>query len=253
MDRIRAIIVDDEPLARRGVRQLLGSHRDVEVVAEARNGREAIRAIRELRPDLLFLDVQMPELDGFDVLREIGVSFMPAIIFVTAHDEFAVRAFDAHALDYLVKPLEEARFAEALGRMRERILSMKAVDVSRKLTALLAMREQERTKQRILVPTAAGELVLDADEIDWIEADDYYAAVHARRGRHLIRESLTSLEQRLDGSRFVRAHRSAIVNVDRIREVTTEHGETLLVLTDGRRVPVSRRRRAVVSRLLKRI
>ena len=251
MDKIRAIIVDDEPLARRGVRQLLSSHRDVDVVAEARNGREAIRAIRELKPDLLFLDVQMPELDGFDVLREIGVSAMPEVIFVTAHDEFAVRAFDAHALDYLVKPLEEARFADALERMRERIRSVKAVDVSRKLSALLAMREQERTKQRILVPTASGELVLDADEIDWIEADDYYAAVHARRGRHLIRESLASLEQRLDGSRFVRAHRSAIVNVDRIREVTSEQGETLLILTDGRRVPVSRRRRALVTKFLR--
>lgn len=253
MDKIRAIIVDDEPLARRGVRQLLESHHDVEVVAEARNGREAIHAIRELKPNLLFLDVQMPELDGFDVLREIGAASMPAVIFVTAHDEFAVRAFDAHALDYLVKPLEETRFAEALERMREHIRSAKAVDVSRKLSALLAMRDQERVKQRILVPTAAGELVLDADEIDWIEADDYYAAVHARRGRHLIRESLASLEQRLDGSRFVRAHRSAIVNVDRIREVTTEHGETLLVLTDGRRVPVSRRRRAVVAKLLRHI
>jgi len=251
MDKIRAIIVDDEPLARRGVRQLLSSHRDVDVVAEARNGREAIRAIRELKPDLLFLDVQMPELDGFDVLREIGVSAMPEVIFVTAHDEFAVRAFDAHALDYLVKPLEEARFADALERMRERIRSVKAVDVSRKLSALLAMREQERTKQRILVPTASGELVLEADEIDWIESDDYYAAVHALRGRHLIRESLASLEQRLDGSRFVRAHRSAIVNVDRIREVTSEQGETLLILTDGRRVPVSRRRRALVTKFLR--
>src|SRR6185295_8171467 len=179
------------------------------------------------------LDVQMPELDGFDVLREIGPRAMPAVIFVTAHDEFAVRAFDAHALDYLVKPLEEARFADALERMRARIRSAEAVDVSRQLSALLARREQERAKQRILVPTSAGDLVLDANEIDWIEADDYYAAVHARHGRHLIRESLASLEQRLDGTRFIRAHRSAIVNVDRIREVTCEQGETLLVLSDG--------------------
>ncbi|HXD32880.1 MAG TPA: LytTR family DNA-binding domain-containing protein [Pyrinomonadaceae bacterium] len=251
MDKIRAIVVDDEPLARRGIRQLLTPHRDVEVVAEARNGREAIRAVRELKPDLLFLDIQMPELDGFDVIREVGARAMPAVIFVTAHDEFAVRAFDAHALDYLVKPLEEARFADALERIRERIRSAKAVDVSRKLSALLAMREQERSKQRILVPTVAGDLVLDAGEIDWIEADDYYAAVHARRGRHLIRESLSSLEQRLDGERFVRTHRSAIVNVDRIREMTCEQGETLLVLRDGVRVPVSRRRRALVTKLLK--
>jgi two-component system LytT family response regulator len=252
LDNIRSIIADDEPLARRGIRQLLTRHPDIEVLAETRNGRETVRAIRELRPQLLFLDVQMPELDGFDVLREIGPRAMPAVIFVTAHDEFAVRAFDAHALDYLVKPLEEKRFAEALERMRERIRSVKAVDESRKLSALLAARDQERAKQRIMVPTSAGDLVLDADEIDWIEADDYYAAVHARHGRHLIRESLASLEQRLDSSRFLRAHRSAIVNVDRVRELTSDQGETLLVLSDGVRVPVSRRRRAQVTRALRR-
>lgn len=252
MDNIRSIIADDEPLGRRGIRQLLIRHPDIEVLAETRNGRETVRAIRELRPQLLFLDVQMPELDGFDVLREIGPRAMPAVIFVTAHDEFAVRAFDAHALDYLVKPLEEKRFAEALERMRERIRSVKAVDESKKLSALLAARDQERSKQRIMVPTSAGDLVLDADEIDWIEADDYYAAVHARHGRHLIRESLASLEQRLDSSRFLRAHRSAIVNVDRVREMTSDQGETLLVLSDGVRIPVSRRRRAQVTRALRR-
>jgi len=252
LDNIRSIIADDEPLGRRGIRQLLIRHPDIEVLAETRNGRETVRAIRELRPQLLFLDVQMPELDGFDVLREIGPRAMPAVIFVTAHDEFAVRAFDAHALDYLVKPLEEKRFAEALERMRERIRSVKAVDESKKLSALLAARDQERSKQRIMVPTSAGDLVLDADEIDWIEADDYYAAVHARHGRHLIRESLASLEQRLDSSRFLRAHRSAIVNVDRVREMTSDQGETLLVLSDGVRIPVSRRRRAQVTRALRR-
>ena len=252
MDSIRAIIADDEPLARRGIRQLLGSHSDVVVVAEARNGRETVLALRELKPDLLFLDVQMPELDGFDVLREIGAKHMPAVIFVTAFDEFAVRAFEAHALDYLVKPLEIARFADALEHMRERLRSTKAVDLSRKLSALLATREKELGKQRIVVPTSRGDLLIDADEIDWIEADDYYAAIHARQGRHLIRESLTSLEQRLDSARFVRAHRSAIVNVDRVREVRTDRGEMILLLCDGVRVPVSRRRRARVTRLLRR-
>ncbi len=252
MNKIRAVIADDEPLARRGIRQLLASHRDITVVAEARNGREAVRALRELQPDLLFLDVQMPELDGFDVLREIGAESMPAVIFVTAYDEFAVRAFDAHALDYLVKPVEEARFAAALERMRARLRTAAAVELSRRLAALLATREEKRARQRIIVPTANGELVLDADEIDWIEADDYYAAVHARRRRHLIRESLASLEQRLDGARFVRAHRSALVNIERVRELRHEGSETLLVLADGTRVPMSRRRRPRVVRLLRR-
>ncbi|HYG82143.1 MAG TPA: response regulator [Pyrinomonadaceae bacterium] len=252
MDKIRAVIADDEPLARRGIRQLLGPHPDVTVVAEARNGRETVRALRRLKPDLLFLDVQMPGLDGFGVLQEIGAKEMPAVIFVTAYDEFAVRAFDAHALDYLVKPLEVARFNEAVERTRERLREARAVELSRRLSALLATRERERARQRILVPTANGELVLDADEVEWIEADDYYAAVHARGGRHLIRESLSSLEQRLDGERFVRAHRSAIVNIDRVQEVRGEGGETLLVLRGGTRVPVSRRRRGQINRLLRR-
>ena len=252
MNKIRAVIADDEPLARRGIRQLLAPHPDIAIVAEARNGRETVRALRELKPDLLFLDVQMPMLDGFGVLREIGAEQMPSVIFVTAYDEFAVRAFDAHALDYLVKPLEVARFAEALERARQRLRSAKAVELSRKLSALLATREKEQARQRIVVTTSTGDLVIDSDEIDWIEADDYYAAVHARDGRHLIRESLTSLEQRLDGVKFVRAHRAAIVNVDRVCEVRREAGEILLVLRNGVRIPVSRRRRTHVTKLLRR-
>jgi two-component system LytT family response regulator len=251
MDRIRAIIADDEPLARRGIRQLLAAHRDINIVAEARNGQEAVHALREFRPDLIFLDVQMPLLDGFDVLREIGAKAMPAVIFVTAYDEFAVRAFAAHALDYLVKPLEEERFADAVERMREQLRTAKAAGLSQRLTALLAARAAAGGSQRILVPTANGDLVLDANEIDWIAADDYYAAIHARRGRHLLRESLASLEQRLDRNRFVRTHRSAIVNIDRVSELRNERGATLLVLSSGVRVPVSRRCRAQVTKLLR--
>jgi len=252
MHRIRTVIADDEPLARRGVRQLLASHEGIAVVAETRNGRDTVRALRELKPDLVFLDVQMPNLDGFDVVKEIGPKSMPLLIFVTAHDEFAVRAFETHALDYLVKPLEVARFTLALERAREYLRSAEAVGVSRKLAALLATREADRAKERIVVATASGKLILNADEVDWIEADDYYAAIHAQDARHLVRESLASLEQRLNRKRFLRTHRSAIVNVDRICEVRKENGETLLVLKNGIRVPVSRRRRAQVSRLLRR-
>jgi two-component system, LytTR family, response regulator len=259
MGEIRAVIADDEPLARRGIRQLLAAHRDVIVVAEARNGRETVRALRDLKPDLLFLDVQMPELDGFGVLREHGTERMPAVIFVTAYDEFAVRAFEAHALDYLVKPVEEARFADALERTRRRLRSDEALELARKLSALLETREPRSgtnpvAVQRLLVPTSAGDLVLDANEIDWIEAEDYYAAIHARGRRHLIRESLASLEQRLDSDRFVRVHRSAIIQIDRIRELRNEPaGETVLVLRDGTRIPVSRRRREQVAGLLRRL
>ena len=253
---IRALIVDDEPLARRGIRQLLERERDVVIVGEARDGREALRALRTLEPNLVFLDVQMPELDGFGVLRAHGVERMPAVVFVTAFDEFAVRAFDAHAIDYLVKPLREARFAEAVQRVRDRLRSADAVELSRRLSALLASTDAAarpvRAKTRIIVPTASGDLVLDASEIDWIEADDYYAAVHARGKRHLIRESLSSFETRLDPVGFVRVHRSAIVNLDRVRELRAESsGESAVVLRDGTRVPVSRRRREQVADALR--
>ena len=251
---IRALIADDEPLARRGIRQLLASRRDVEVVGEARNGRETVNAVRRLRPDLLFLDVQMPELDGFGVLSALGPAQCPAVIFVTAYDDFAVRAFEAHALDYLVKPVEEARFGQALDRTRERMRSVAAMELSQRLSSLLSVEHQKRltihARQRLLVSTSVGELVLDAEEIDWIEADDYYAAIYARGRRHLLRESLASLERRLDATRFVRAHRGAIVNVDRIREMRGDAGDTVLVLRDGTRVPVSRRRRERVSQRL---
>lgn len=252
---IRAAIADDEPLARRGIRQLLAREPDVEVVGEARNGRETIQLVRNAKPDLLFLDIQMPGIDGFAALEAIDVPERPAVIFVTAHDDFAVRAFDTHALDYLVKPLEEARFAAAVQRTRERLHSIAAVELSRRLAALLSAREKERLTgavggSRLLVPTATGELLLDADEIDWIEADDYYAAIHARGRRHLMRLSLSVLEQRLDATRFIRAHRGAIVNIDRVRELRGDAGDTVLVLRDGTQVPVSRRRREqVVQRL----
>ena len=252
MNEIRTVIADDEPLAREGIRQLIDRHHDFTVIAETRNGKETVGALRELKPALLFLDVQMPILDGFDVVREIGPANMPVVIFVTAYGEFAVRAFEARALDYLVKPIEEIRFAETLERVRKCLHSAKAVELSRQFNAFVAARKEERAAQRLFVPTSSGDaLVLEADEIHWIEADDYYAAIYARGRRHLLRESLASLEQRLDGSRFVRAHRSAIVNIDCVRTLRNEAGETVLVLSDGVSIPVSRRRREQVLRLLR--
>jgi two-component system, LytTR family, response regulator len=239
---IATIIVDDEPLARRGVRQLLAPHDDFAVVAECRNGGEAVRAIRALAPDLAFLDVQMPGMGGLDVVREIGVAAMPDVVFVTAYDEYAVRAFETRALDYLVKPIGAARFNEALDRVRQRGRERDA----------LARAAARAARETVAVPTAQGVAVLDVDEIDWIEADDYYAAIHARGRRLLLRESLASLERRLPRGRFVRAHRSALVAVDRIVELRggTSGGVTLL-LRGGRAVPVSRRRREEVVAALR--
>jgi two-component system, LytTR family, response regulator len=251
MDRIRAIIADDEPLARRGIRQLLGAHRDIAVVAETRNGRDTVNALRELKPDLLFLDVQMPNLDGFDVVREVGPASMPVLVFVTAHDEFAIKAFEAHALDYLVKPVEVARFTQALERVREQLRSSKAALLSHKLASIVAAREAERARERIVVQTSRGKLILNADEVDWIEADDYYAAIHSGSARHLVRESLASLEERLNPKTFLRTHRSAIVNLDRVRELRKEAGESFLILEGSIRIPISRRRRASIARRLR--
>ncbi len=164
-----------------------------------------------------------------------------------------MRAFDVHALDYLVKPLSETRFAQSIELMRERIRSGKAVETSRRLSALLAAHEKERRKNRVVVPAATGDLVLDANEIDWIEADDYYAIIHSRSRRHLVRESLASLEHRLDANRFVRVHRCAIVNLDRVRELHKRPGASFLVLSGGGRVPVSRRRCEDVNEKLRRL
>jgi len=252
MAEIRALIVDDEPLARRGVRQLLAAHPDIVVVGECRNGREALRAFDAVAPDLVFLDVQMPGLDGFGVVRERAGRRMPFLVFVTAFDEFAVRAFEAHALDYLVKPLSQSRFDATIRRVRERLGLVEASELAARLAALLSADAGRRNgrpgpgagERRIAVPTATGRLLLDPAEIDWIEARDYYAGIHAGGQRHLVRESLASLEQRLDPSEFVRVHRSALVRLDRIRELHAgSDGDSVAILLDGTQVPVSRRRR----------
>lgn len=248
---MRVVIVDDEPIARRGIRQLLAGHEDVEIAGEARNGKEAVRLLRALAPDLVFLDVQMPEIDGFAVLRQIAPERLPAIIFVTAYDSFAVRAFEAHALDYLVKPVAEARFQDALSRARERLGSKDALAWSRRM--IQEMNTSIPPARRLIIGGAGSDLILDVSEISWIEADDYYAAVHAGGKRHLLRESLASLEARLDRRQFVRAHRRAIVNLAEVREIRSRlMGESVLVLKDGSRLPLSRRRRQRVESALRR-
>ena len=221
---IRVLIADDEPLARRGLEQLLANHSDCEIVATCRNGPETVRALNSGSVDVALLDIQMPGLNGFDVLNIVG--HRPLIVFVTAYDEFAVRAFEARALDYLLKPVQQRRFDEMMQRVRAQL--------------------ERRTGAVLSVPTATGELLLDESEVDWIEAADYCAIIYSRGKRYLVRESLKSLEQRLDPEHFIRVHRGAIVHTDRVREVRRES----LVLRDGTSVPVSRRRREeVLARL----
>jgi two-component system LytT family response regulator len=241
---IRALLVDDEALARRGIRQLLAAHPDVAVVAECRNGREALDALEAHAPDLMFLDVQMPELDGFGVMREAlaahGAEGLPVTVFLTAFEEFALDAFGAEATDYLVKPVSDERFETTMQRVRRRLAA--AAPAAPRAAGV----GEPGMARHLVIMSAQGQRVVMLDEIEWIGADDYYVAVHAGGRRHLLRESMASLEARLDATRFVRVHRGAMVNVTRIREVRTAAGDTVVILRDGTRLPVSRRRRSAL-------
>ncbi|AKF82857.1 transcriptional regulator [Myxococcus fulvus 124B02] len=262
MAELSVLLVDDEPLARRGLRQALARHPDVTVCGECRDGREAVDAIHALKPALVLLDVQMPELDGFGVIREVGVSRMPAVIFITAFDTFAVRAFDMHAVDYLVKPFADERFDEALNRARQRLRQGEAVELGRKLAALLAdtgrappvegdTPPQDEHPSRLVVKVGARSVLVPVSDIDWIGADDYCVTLHVGDKEHVLRESLASLEARLDAERFVRIHRSVIVNVERICELHHDSAtELVVVLSTGQRLRVSRSRREELERRL---
>jgi len=245
MTEIRAVIVDDEPPARRGVHQLLAPHGDVRVVGEAGDGSEAVTVIRATRPDLVFLDIQMPGLDGFGVLRRLLQQPGRALVFLTAHDRYAVRAFEVDAVDYLMKPVSRARFAACLERVRDWLEQRRAAGAGSDEYA-----DADETVG-VLVGTPRGERLVRPDEIDWIEAADYYAALHAGGERLLVRESLTSLEARLPGRLFLRVHRSALVNLARVRRFDPSRGGGgRLLLRDGTEVPVSRRQRADLRRRL---
>lgn len=251
-DPIRVLVADDEPLARAGLVGLLAGDPDVELAGQCGDGGAAVEAIRVLDPDLVLLDVQMPVLDGFGVLRAIGPDRMPPVVFVTAFDEFAVRAFEVHAVDYLLKPFTDARFQEALDRVKGEIRRGRVADLSRRLVGLL---EGDATAppppggpggflSRLLVKKGSAMHFVPVEDIDWIEAADYCVRVHAAGKLHVLRESMSSLEQRLDPRRFHRVHRSTIVNLDRIREVQPFfQGDHVLLLRDGTRLKLSRGRR----------
>jgi two-component system LytT family response regulator len=246
---LSVLVVDDEPLARSGVRALLERDPELRVVGEAADGREAVDAIAVARPDLVFLDVQMPEMDGFAVIREVGPERMPAVVFVTAFDRFALRAFDVAAVDYLLKPFDDERFALAVERAKRSLRGGDAGGLSRLVDLLEARTAAEPGTpappyaSRLMVKSASRTVFLRVEEIDWIEADDYYAKLHVGPRSHLLRETMASLEQRLDPERFFRVHRSAIVNLDRVREMQPLfRGEHVLILHDGTRLKLSRGR-----------
>jgi two-component system LytT family response regulator len=236
-----ALIIDDEPLARESVRALLSDDAEVRVVGEG-TGTDAVALIARTRPDLLFLDIQMPEVDGFAVMEQVGADTVPAVIFVTAYDRYAVRAFEVHALDYLLKPFDDRRFAETLVRAKERARARQRGEIDHRIAELLAEREMPRT--RFLIPAREKTIVVDAAQIDWIEAADYYVTLHAGASAHLLRQTMEEIETQLDRRHFFRVHRSAIVNIDRVREIhPLFRGDCALVLADGRRIKLSRSRR----------
>ena len=243
---LRVVIVDDEPLARTVIREYLKAHPGVEIVAECGNGFEAVKAVSELAPDLMFLDVQMPKLDGFEVLELLGRSI--PVVFTTAHDEYALRAFDVHAVDYLLKPFDEARFAEALTRARGRILAQESTPVE----ALVAeARPRQGPLERVLIRDGSQVHVLPVERIDYVEAQDDYVCFKADGKDYLKDQTMGAVEVALDPARFVRIHRSYLLNIDRIARVELYAKDSrVAILRDGRKLPVSRAGYGRLSKLL---
>jgi two-component system, LytTR family, response regulator len=248
---IRVLIVDDEPIAVRGIRQQLRGEADLEVIGECGDGAAAIDAITGLAPDLVFLDIQMPEVGGFDVVEAIGVARMPAVVFVTAYDEHALRAFDVHAVDYVLKPIDRHRFRTAVERARRRLAHAPG-QLDRRIAAALGElgRPAHDYAKRLAIKGDGRVILVDVDEVDRLEAAGNYVEVHSGARHHLVRETMASLEARLDPARFVRVSRSSIVNADRVRELQPMfNGDFVVVLRDGTKVAGSRRYRAAFDML----
>lgn len=246
MKRIRVLIVDDEGLARDTLRLLLEASPEIEIVGACENGREAVAAIDTLQPELVFLDIQMPEMNGFEVIEAVGIDKMPLVVFVTAYDQYALQAFDAQALDYLLKPFDDDRFEQALSRAVDRVRQREAGDLSQQLAGLLSSRtdevRDEPASARIMIKNRDTLYFVKAEEIDWVEAAGDYVALHVGAKSHLLRETMGRMEKRLGSRHFVRIHRSSIVNIDRIKEITPYfHGDYIVRLHTGKELRLSRR------------
>jgi len=252
-ERIRTLVVDDEPLARRRLLSMLAKESEIDVIGEAGNGTSAVRAISEERPDLVFLDVQMPGLDGFEVLRATSAVHHPLVIFVTAHDEHAIRAFDVQAIDYLLKPVEETRFRESVRRAVARLRNPAQRDLAREMAQLLdRVSAQPARDARIPVKRDGRVSFVPVEEIDWVEADGDLLRLHTAKGAHVIRETMAQLEAKLPAAEFVRIHRSIIVNARRVREVQPWFkGDYVLILNDGTKLRSGRTYRQSVQSLIR--
>jgi two-component system LytT family response regulator len=250
MMKTRTLIVDDELLARERVRQLLQQEPEIEIVGECSNGREAVGAIQEKRPELIFLDVQMPELDGFGVLAELGAGERPAVVFVTAYDKFALKAFEVHAVDYLLKPFDKERFHTALRRALDQFARQQPGQIQKQISALLQELRPVQQSDRLAVKSEGRVVFLKTSDLDWVEAADNYVSLHVGKESHLLRETMSSIEQRLPVEKFIRISRSTIVNADRIKELQPLfHGEYAVILRDGTKLTLSRSHRDKLQQL----
>ena len=244
--KLRTLIADDEPLARERLRYLLSSDEEIEIVGECRNGREVIAALRNSGVDLLFLDIQMPGRGGFEVIEQVGAGKMPVTVFVTAHSQYAIQAFEVHALDYLTKPVEAERLRATVHRVKERIAANRALITQEQLKSILASLEtsgqiRKEYPARLLVPNGTKDSFVEVSEIDWIEAADYYACLHVGAKSFMLRETIKELANTLDPVKFVRIHRSIIVNVAQVREILREgRSEGAVILSNGKRLRMSK-------------
>jgi two-component system, LytTR family, response regulator len=240
---IRVLIADDEALARKFIRRMLKDDHDVEIVGECTNGKEAVAMIRKQNPDVVFLDVQMPEMDGFAVLESIGIERLPQIIFATAYEQYALRAFELHALDYLLKPFDQARFKNAIKHAKERFRSERQSEGRTQISALLeSIKNKPQYLDRLMIKAGGRISFLRTDEISWIEADDKYVHLHTGKISPMVRQTLSAMETQLDPRKFRRIHRSAIVNVERIKELQPLFsGEHSILLQDGTKLTLSRK------------
>jgi two-component system, LytTR family, response regulator len=250
--KIRALIVDDELLARKFIRRILKHDPEFEIVGEATNGKEAVAMIGEEKPDLVFLDVQMPEMDGFGVLKAIGLNNLPDIIFTTAYESYAIRAFELHALDYLLKPFDQQRFRDALNYAKERLNCRQEEEGRLQIGALLdRINSRQEYLDRLIIRAGGRITFLHTREINWIEADDKYVHLHTDKGARMVRQTLTAMEAQLDPAKFVRIHRSAMVNLDRIRELQPLfNGEYSLLIDDKTKLTLSRKYKEKLFNLL---
>ena len=250
--RIKALIVDDEPLARDRIREMLKEHPEVEVIGEARNGQEAVDFVANQNPDLVFLDIQMPDLDGFDVLQKLDAAQLPLIIFVTAYDQYALRAFDVHAVDYLTKPFDRERFAAAVDQAKVFMKGAKESDTSRILNMLEELRAGARYLERFAIKNGETVFFVRAEDVDAIEAQGNYVRLSLAGSSHLLRDTLNNIESQINPRKFVRIHRRTIVNIDRVKEVQTwARGEYRVVLCTGAHYTLSRGYRQHFEKFIK--